>query len=130
MKIPRILPALTVANFALLLLLLGYAAVSKVVAADVEPVLRGRALEIVDYAGRLRATIGILPASADAGETVVFRLINADGQPSVKIATGAEAAGLSFVGGDDESYLILEAENAEAYLKIVEPEGREQTVSP
>ena len=130
MKIPGILTALTVANFALLVVFLAHAALSSVAAEGAEPVLRGRALEIVDDAGRLRATIGILPASADAGETVVFRLINADGQPSVKIATGAETAGLSFVGGDDKSYVILQAEDAEAYLKIVEPEGREQTISP
>ena len=47
---------------------------------------------------------------------MLFRLINADGQPSVKIGVRRDGAGLSFVGGDDESYVILEADGADALL--------------
>jgi len=39
-------------------------------------------------------------------------------------------AGLSFVGGDDESYIILEADGPESRLKMVEQGGREHLVSP
>jgi hypothetical protein len=37
---------------------------------------------------------------------------------------------LSFVGGDDKSYIILKAEGAESYLKMVEPNGRQQMITP
>ena len=52
---------------------------------DVADVLRGRALEIVDSQGKVRAQILIQPASEQNGqqyaETVLFRLINPDGLP-------------------------------------------------
>lgn len=93
-------------------------------------VLRGSGLEIVDAEGRLRASIGIQPAVAGATETVLFRLIHPNGQPSVKIGASITGAGLSFVGGDDESYIILEADGAESQLKMVEQDGREQVIAP
>ncbi|CCV11064.1 hypothetical protein MESS4_270071 [Mesorhizobium sp. STM 4661] len=37
---------------------------------------------------------------------------------------------MSFVGGDDKSYIILEAEGSESQLKMVEPDGREKLVAP
>jgi hypothetical protein len=60
MKIQRLLIALTVVNIALLTF-----SVARPGAAGVEsvaPVLRGRALEIVDDRGRVRASIAVLPA--------------------------------------------------------------------
>ena len=93
------------------------------------PVLRGSALEIVDATGAVRASIGILPPGADGKETVLLRLIDGAGQPSVKIATDGDKTGLSFVGGDDASYLILEADGPEAALKLVEP-GGETAITP
>lgn len=134
MKIERLPIVLTVVNLALLVFLLGRAAVP-VAAGDEPPMLRGSGLQIVDSQGRIRASLGVLPPSTatdgkPSGETVLFRLINADGQPSVKIATGPAVAGLSFVGGDDQSYIILQADRADAALKMVEPDGREQTITP
>lgn len=55
MKIPRLLMALTIANLGLLVLLVGR--IRSAEADSVEPVLRGRALEIVDDRGRVRASI-------------------------------------------------------------------------
>jgi hypothetical protein len=37
---------------------------------------------------------------------------------------------LSFVGGDDVSYIILEADGPETRLKMVGPEGREKLIAP
>lgn len=128
MTIQRVLVVTTAINLALVLFLL--AQMAPPVAAAVAPVLRGSALEIVDDQGRLRASLNIQPAGEGHTETVLLRLIDAAGQPSVKIAASATGAGLSFVGGDDKSYIILQAEGPDSYLKIVEPEGREQTVSP
>jgi len=59
MTIPRVLIALTVANLGLLVLLVGR--IRSAEAGGVEPVLRGRALEIVDDRGRLRASIKVRP---------------------------------------------------------------------
>jgi hypothetical protein len=93
-------------------------------------VLRGSGLEIVDAGGRLRASISIQPEVEGASETVLLRLIDRNGQPSVKVAASMTGAGLSFVGGDDESHVILEAEGAESRLKLVEQGGRERLIEP
>ena len=99
-------------------------------AQDGTGILRGSGLEIVDREGRLRSSISILPAAAGEAETVLFRLITPGGQSSVKIAASTASAGLSFVGGDDVSYVILEADGPETRLKMVEPEGREKLIAP
>jgi len=99
-------------------------------AQDGAGILRGSGLEIVDGEGRLRSSISILPAAAGEAETVLFRLIPPNGQPSVKIAASTASAGLSFVGGDDVSYVILEADGPKTRLKMVKPEGREKVIAP
>lgn len=78
----------------------------------------------------MRSSISVLPAAAGQPETVLFRLIPENGQPSVKIAASATSAGLSFAGGDDESYVILDADGPETRLKMAEPQGREKLMSP
>ena len=45
------------------------------------PVLRGRALEIVDDQGRVRASIQVLP-TARPTRKVILRLIDPNGRPS------------------------------------------------
>ena len=119
--------ALTAINLVLLLILGGSLWTAS--ADTAPPVLRGSALEIVDATGKVRASIGILPPGADGKETVLLRLIDGAGQPSVKIATDGNMAGLSFVGGDDLSYLILEADGPETALRMVEP-GGETAIAP
>lgn len=134
MKSHRLVIALTAINFAILMVLLARVAIPPA-AAEGDGVLRGRGLEIVDGGGRVRASLSVLPASTAPdgtaiSETVLLRLINADGQPSVKVAAGATAAGLSFVGGDDQSYVVLQADGPKSSLKLVEPDGRETTIGP
>jgi len=51
-------------------------------AAEVAPVLRGRALQIVDDGGRVRASISVLPAGSGGAETVLLRLITERGRLS------------------------------------------------
>jgi hypothetical protein len=134
MNMHRLIYALSAANVALLFLLLAQA-LAPPATAQGSALLRGRALEIVDASGRVRASIGLLPPTsgrdgASSPETVILRLINAAGQPSVKIATSETAAGLSFVGGDDRSYITLSADDGETLLKMVEPGQRELVVAP
>jgi hypothetical protein len=121
------LGALTALN---LLLLLGIGATQILPAtAQDSGVLRGSAFELVDAGGRVRASLSIQPPAEGASETVLLRLIQANGQPAVKISASATGAGLSFVGGDDQSYIIRAADGPETELRMVEG-GREQLALP
>jgi len=106
-------------------------------AADIPQVLRGRALEIVDAQGQVRASLSVLPASTSAHgdrypETVLLRLITERGRPSVKISTSEEAAGVSLAGpsGTRNTYVILEAKGTASALTLKNEDGREQTIKP
>src|SRR5882757_9143854 len=101
MKIQRLLIGLTLVNLALLIFTLSQARPAEAEAGP--PVLRGRALEIVDDRGRVRASIQVLPAKAQANgemsaETVLLRLITERGRPSVKIGSSEQDAGVSLDG--------------------------------
>lgn len=135
MKGQRILIVLTVVNLAVLVVTL--AAMRRVVAGSVTPVLRGRSLEIVDDQGRVRASLSVLPAGTSAKgdrypETVLLRLITEQGRPSVKISSSEEASGVSLAGPSDtkDTYVILEARGASSSLKVRNEDGREQIVKP
>ena len=101
------------------------------------PVLRGRALEIVDSQGRVRASISVLPPSRstsgeEQSETVLLRLITERGRPTVKIGASEPTSGLSFAGptGTKDSYLILQTKGTTSSLKLRNEDGREQVVTP
>ena len=74
-------------------------------AGDATPVLRGRGLEIVDDAGRVRASIKLHPADPKVRmpdgttqeESVVLRLVNSDGRPSVKLGGSDSSAGMALI---------------------------------
>ncbi len=133
---PRSLVALTVLNLVLLLLTL--AQQFRPAWAEGEPsVLRGRALEIVDAQGRVRASIEVMPSSKsptgeDQAETVLLRLITERGRPSVKIASSEPSSGLSFAGptGTKDTYVILQSKETTSSLKLRNEDGREQVFSP
>src|SRR5712691_1465754 len=87
MKIQRLLIVLTLVNLALLIFTLAQV---RPASAEGVSVLRGRALEIVDERGRVRASLNVLPAGTQPNgeayaETVLLRLITERGRPSVKI---------------------------------------------
>ena len=101
------------------------------------PVLRGRALEIVDGQGRVRASISVLPPSGstsgeEQSETVLLRLITERGRPTVKIGSSEPTSGLSFAGptGTKDSYLILQTKGTTSSLKLRNEDGREQVLAP
>ena len=136
MKTPRGLIALTAVNFAILLL--AVAQQLHPAFAQAEPsVLRGRALEIVDGQGRVRASINVLPPSRspngdETHETVLLRLITERGRPSVKIGSSEPVSGLSFAGptGTKDTYVILQAKGTASSLKLRNEDGREQVLGP
>ena len=136
MKIPRSLLVLTVVNLAILLVFL-VQQLRPAFAQNELPVLRGRALEIIDGHGRVRASISVLPPDRNAGgdessETVLLRLITERGRPSVKIGSSEPNSGLSFAGptGTKDTYAILQAKGTTSSLKLRNEDGREQVLGP
>jgi hypothetical protein len=126
---------LTLANLVVLIVSLG--TMRPAVAQGAPPVLRGRALEIVDDQGRVRASLTVLPAGTSAKgdrypETVLLRLITERGRPSVKIGASEETAGMSLAGptGTRNTYVILESKGTSSSLKLRNEDGREQSVKP
>ena len=136
MKNPRVLAALTVVNLLLLALVLTQQ-LRPAFADTGAPVLRGRALEIVDDQGRVRASINVLPAKRSSNddasaETVILRLSTEQGRPSVKLAASEPASGLSLAGptGTKSTYVILEAKGQVSSLKLRNEDGGEKTLTP
>ena len=135
MKVQRLPIVLTLVNLALLIFTL--ARTRSAAAESVTPVLRARALEIVDERGRIRASLNVLPAKTEASgessaETVLLRLITERGRPSVKIGASEQAAGISLAGpsGTKQTWVIVEAKGTVTSLKLKNEDGREQTVAP
>jgi hypothetical protein len=100
MRIQRILIAATLANLVLLTMVF---AQGRTVSAQSDPqVLRGRALEIVDDQGRVRASITIEPkTSSDPGaypETVLLRMSDPNMRPVVKLTASERGSSLGLVG--------------------------------
>jgi hypothetical protein len=137
MKIQRVLIALTIVNFVLLVFSL--AQPRALVAQGVAPVLRGRALEIVDDRGRVRASIAVYPADPKVKmpdgttgypETVLLRLITSKGGPNVKLATKEDGAALSLGGESDPTDVQILADGASTSLKLVNKDGQTQLIKP
>jgi len=137
MKVQRIAVVLTLINLANLTFNVGQ--VGPATAEGVAPVLRGRALEILDDRGRVRASISIVPADANVTmpdgtkgypETVLLRLINSRGRPNIKIAATESGAGQLLGGVSDPTYVQILAEGRSTSLKLSNKDGREQLIKP
>jgi len=137
MKAQRLLVAITVLNLLLLVFSLGQT--RAILAEGAAPVLRGRALEIVDDKGRVRASITVLPADPTVKmpdgtvgypETVLLRLITSKGRPNVKIGATERGAGQVLGGESDPTYVQILAEGPTTSLKLSNGDGREQRIKP
>ena len=87
MKIQRLAIALAAINFVLLLLTVAQS--GRTTAQTGTPILRGRALELVDDRGQVRSRLNVEPT----GE-VVLRLFDKNGTIRVKLGAGEDGAGL------------------------------------
>jgi hypothetical protein len=132
----RLAVTLTALN---LVLLLGVMAQERVAhAAPPLGVLRGRALELVDDQGRVRAEIRVLPAdptvrmpdgSVGIPEAVQLRLIDSKGSPHVKLGSLEDGSGL-VLGGESKAYTQLLSRGGRPFVKIVDSSGKEQVIRP
>jgi len=100
----RTVGALTILNLALL----AWQISRDADADDVSPIVRAREIQLVDEQGRVRSELKVLPAGSANGvqyeETVIFRLVTADGKPRVKLTTSTDGSGLLLLGSSDETY--------------------------
>lgn len=137
MKTQRFAIALTIINLALTVFLL--AQLRRVTAEEMAttqqaaPVLRGRALEIVDAQGRVRASITVEPPvtvdSKSYPETVLLRLSDPRNGPVVKL-TAAENGSALGMSDDAEGGIHLSAQSAASFVKVTDKRGREQLLKP
>jgi hypothetical protein len=137
MKTQRLAVVLTVINLVFLIVNLTY--LRPTTAESVPAVLRGRSLEIVDDKGKVRASILLHPADPTVKmpdgktghpETVMFRLIDANGRPEVKLGASEQGGGLGLIGASDSTHLLLKAEGADTFLKLTNKDGRQQLIKP
>jgi len=106
---------------------------------EIAPVLRGRALEIVDDQGRVRAMIKIFPpdptvkmpdGTTGYPETVLLRLIDSKGAPNVKISATEDGSGASFGGQENPTHIQILSRGTNTLLKLVNHDGRQRVVQP
>ena len=135
MKTQRLAIGLTVLNLVILVTVLvrAYFAPNP----EVAPVLRGRALEIVDDQERIRAMIKIFPADPTVKmpdgttgypETVLLRLIDSKGAPNVKIAATEDGSVVSLGGESNPTHIQLLARGTSPSMKLVNKDGKEQLI--
>jgi len=60
---------------------------------------------------------------------ILLRLIDSKGQPVVKIDASEEGGGLSF-SNESDGYIQLLAKESGGFLKIKNPDGKEQVIKP
>lgn len=137
MKTQRLLIVLTAVNLGIF----GYQVIQPRLAVaatvDVPDVLRGRALEIVDAQGRVRASITVIPEDPKViwkgkpyPETTLLRLMSPEGRPNVKLGASHSGSGLVIGGEADPTYIQVLAEGGETTLKLVNKDRVERVIKP
>jgi hypothetical protein len=134
-RMHRFTLGLTVLNLVLLAVLVSTKAATAFGSQQELPVLRGRALEIVDNQGRVRANILVHGPETVNGvtypETVLFRLIDPNGGPLVKLTVARNGSALGLSDGlSGDGGVQLYARDTASFVKIVNRSGRIQMLRP
>ena len=137
MKTQRIAIALTIINLALTVFLM--AQLRRVTAEEVAPseqvapLRRGRALEIVDTHGRVRASITVeQPVTVNSKfypETVLLRLSDPKNGPVVKLTATEKGSALG-MSDDADGGIHISAKDTGSFVKVTDKRGREQLLKP
>jgi hypothetical protein len=143
MKSQRLLIALTVLNLGLLAFLvaqievrfLGFRFLRSAELNSAGSVLRGRALEITDDEGRIRASIkvyppSVLPDGTTYPETVLLRLVNSQGTPNVKLSAMEDGSGLVLSGESNPTHVQVLARGTTSSLKLTDKDGQQRQITP
>jgi hypothetical protein len=88
-------------------------------------VLRGRALELVEPRGRVRARIDV----EETGE-VVLRLLDQDGTIRVKLGASRDGSGLLLANDATEPGVHIVAGRAGSSVRVVGKDGRQRLITP
>jgi hypothetical protein len=107
------------------LILLGLLARGEAAAGPVPDVLRGRALELVDERGRIRARLNMEP-----GGDVVFRLLDQEGTIRVKLGAGTDGSGLLLANDATEPGVHILAKPQGSSVRLADKNGRERLITP
>ena len=135
MKTQRIAVILTLLNLVLLIFILVRL---RPATAAIAPVLRGHSLEIVDDQGRVRAQIVVttpitMPDGMRYPETALFRLIDPNGRPGVKIGTSVEGSGMSLAGDSEKrewNGVQILAGDTGSSVRLTNKDGRVEVIKP
>jgi hypothetical protein len=139
MKTQHWLPVLTFLNLVLLALFVVHQIRPVIAQSATASVVRGRALELVDDHGRVRAEIKVFPADPSVRlpdgtsgypETVLFRLINSKGAPNVKIAATEDGSAVSLGGASHPVDIQMLARGTNTSLKLTNKDGKQQVIKP
>jgi hypothetical protein len=107
------------------LLLLGLLARGPAPTGQGPSVIRGRALELVDERGQVRARLNLEP-----GGDVVFRLLDQEGTIRVKLGAGTEGSGLLLANDATEPGVHILAQPDGSSLRLANKDGRERILAP
>jgi hypothetical protein len=88
-------------------------------------ILRGRALELVDERGKIRARINVEPS----GE-VVFRLLDQQGTIRVKLGAGTDGSGMLLANDATEPGVHILAKAEGSSVRVVNKDGSERVIAP
>ncbi|MBX3082224.1 MAG: hypothetical protein KF716_11380 [Anaerolineae bacterium] len=127
---------LTLVNLVMLVTLIsrgGAAALS-----GAENVVRAQKFELVDDQGRVRAQLLItepttMPDGTQYAESVLFRLIDENGRPGVKIGTGTDGSGMSLAGDSerrDWSGVQILADGSASKVILTGKDGKVEQFQP
>jgi hypothetical protein len=137
MKTQRVAVTLTAINLMLLAVIL-IRLRPAVADQGIAPVLRGRSLEIIDDHGRVRSQIIVtapvtMPDGKCYPEGALFRLIDPNGRPAVKIGGSADGSGISLAGDSERrewSGIQILSEGASCSMKLTNKDGRQEVITP
>ena len=123
MRSVRIAVLVTALNLVLLLAALAHRTSASVQAPA--PLLRGRALELVDERGQIRARLNV-----ESDGQVVFRLLDQRGTIRVKLGADEDGSGLLLANDATEPGVHLLAKAAGSSVRLVNKDGRERLITP
>jgi hypothetical protein len=123
MKIPRVAIVLTAINLLFLLSNLAQARSSGTQA--VTPVVRARALELVDEHGQIRSRLNV-----ESNGEVVLRLLDQEGTIRVKLGAAKDGSGLLLINDATEPGVHILAKATGSSLKLANKDGRQRVFTP
>ena len=137
MQSRRLVTGLMLLNAGLLLGFIAGNARSLAASQDTLPVLRGRALEIVDEEGLVRASIKVHGEETVNGKlypgAVVLVMGDPRGAPGVKLAASAKSVGLGLSSGQrlpDGRSAGIQLHADDPVVLLIDKEGRERALKP